>query len=371
MGKRELLIAVAFVVAGVSAFQLAAPPAAGSDTGFSFSKLIQTARRQMKGNDSFTAPPRTLTYAIGPDVTELRVEGVNSTIKVIGDDRQDVSLTLSVSSTGESEPAAFAIAAKTTVIEDRVGNSLTLRLTFPNEERQTASAVLKVPARLAIRLDAPRDPVVTNVKALEFLTAARGAAEISHVALVRGDQTGGQLTMSAVADAKMLLTRVRARISDIGLGSFEVRDGETEISGSRGALEIEERRGDVLIKNHKGTIKVSGSDGQVRVEGATDEVHLDLRRAEVEAELAAGTAGSIVTTDETLRVTIAEPGNVRLDAVATGAAIDGAAWNLAPSKTGTDSRVDAAIGAKPANAPRVSLRNTNGDIVIRKSSKKS
>lgn len=370
MGKRELVIAAVFLVVGVCAFQLSAPPAKTSDTGFSFSKLIENAKREMKGNESFTAPPRTLKYAISADVTELRLEGVNSTVKVTGDDRADVELVLSVSSTGANEAAAFALANKVSVVEDRVGNSLALRLNFPSAERQTASATLLVPARLAIRLDAPRDPVIANVKSLEFLNPARGAAEISKVGLVRGDQTGGQLTMSAVGDAKMLLTRVRARISDIGQGAFDVRDGETEISASRGALEIEERRGDVLIRNHKGTIKVSGSDGQVRVEGATDEVHMDLRRAEVEAELASGVAASIVTTDETLHVKIAEPGNLRMDAVATGASIDGAAWSLTPTKTGDDSRVDASLGAKTASAPRVSLRNSNGDIVIRKSSKK-
>jgi hypothetical protein len=370
MGKRELLIAAAFIVAGVCAFQLAAPPAKQGEGGFSLSKLIQNAKREMKGKETFSAPPQKLTFAAGAQITELRVEGVNGTVKLTGEDRQDVSLVLTVTSTGENEAAAFAIAAKTQVIEDRVGDSLKLRVKFPPEETQTAAATLLVPSRLAVRLDAPRDPVVSNVKSLEFLNPARGSAEISKVARVRGDQTGGSLTMSAVADVKMMLTRVRARISDIGLGVFDLRDGETEITASRGPLEIEERRGDILVRGHKGPIKVSGSDGQVRVEGGASEVHFDLRRAEVDAELAAGATGSIVTTDETLRVVIAEPGNTRVDAISTGGSIDGSAWSLTPSKTGSDSRVDTDLGAKTAAAPRLSLRNTNGDIVIRKSSKK-
>jgi hypothetical protein len=370
MGKRELVIAVAFVVAGVAAFHFAAPPSKTTGSGFSFSKIIDNAKREMKGNESFTAPPRKLTYAIGPDVTEIQVEGVNGAVKVTGEDRSDVSLVVVVSSTGANEAAALAVAAKTDIVEDRLGHSLTLRVKFPHEESQTASAVLLVPARLTARLDAPRDPVVANLKALTFINPARGSAEISHVDVVRGDQNGGSLAMSAVKDAKMLLTRVRARIGDIDLGSFEVHDGETEISASRGALEIEERRGDVLVRGHKGAINVSGSDGQVRIEGGATEVHLDLRRAEVDAELTAGVSGSIVTSDETLRVAISEPGNVRMDAVATGGNVDGGAWSLTPVKTGSDSRVDAQLGAKSANTPRVSMRNTNADIVIRKSSKK-
>lgn len=370
MGKRELLIAAVFIVAGVCAFELAAPPRKADDTGFSFSKMIQQAKRDMKGHDSFTAPPRTVTYAIGPEITDLRVEGLNGSIKVTGDDRKDAALTLNVSSTGVDEASAIAIANKARMIEDRVGSSLTLRMWFPSEESQTATAVLLVPSRLAVRLDAPRDPVVTKIKTLEFLNPARGSVEISHVDSVRGDQTSGTLTMTGVKDAKMLLTRVRARISDLDLGAFDVRDGETEVSASRGTLEIEERRGDVLVRDHKGSIKVSGSDGQVRIEGGAPEVHLDLRRAEVDAALSAGATGSIVTTAETLRVAIAEPGGVRIDAVATGASIDGGAWGATPTKTGSDSRLDAELGAKSANAPRLSLRNTNADIVIRKSSKK-
>ncbi len=370
MGKRELIIAAIFIAVGVAAFKLAAPPPKTDDKGFSIGKLVNEIKREVKGRESFTAPPRTLNYKIGADVTELRIEGVNAMVKVTGDDRQDIELLLSVTSTGETEAAAHAVAAKANVIEDRVGNSLTLRMSLPPEERQTASVALMVPARLAVRLDAPRDPVVSNVRSLEFLTPGRGEGVISKVGIVRGDYTGGVLTMSAADDVKMLLTRVNARISGIGQGSFDVRDGETEISGSRGPLEIEERRGNVQITNHKGRIKVSGTDGQVRIEGTTDEVHLDLRRAEAEVELAAGTANSLVTTDETLRVTIPDTAGVRLDAVATRGSIDGAQWNLTPTKSGEDSRVDAALGANTANAPRVSLRNTGGDIVIRKSSKK-
>jgi hypothetical protein len=332
--------------------------------------LVQNAKREMKGRESFVAPARTFNYAIGPEITDLRVEGLNGSIKVTGDARADVAFTLTVASTGENEASAIAVANKAHIIEDRVGSSLTLRMWFPPEENQTATAVLVVPARLALRLDAPRDPVVTKVKTLEFLNPARGSAEVSHVENVRGDQTSGSLTMSAVGDAKMILTRVRARISDIGLGVFDVRDGETEVSESRGALEIEERRGDVLVRNHKGSIKVSGSDGQVRIEGAATDVRIDLRRAEVDAELAAGATGSIVTTAETLRVAIAEPGNMKIDAVASSGEIDGGAWSLTPSKAGADNRLDADLGAKSAGAPRLSLRNTNADIVIRKSSKK-
>lgn len=372
MGKRELLIALAFIVAGTIAFQFSAPPAKQATSGFSFSRLIDSAKREMRGNQTFTAPARSLTFAAGTDITEVRISGLSGPLKVVGDDRTDVTLNLIVTSTGENEAAAIEIANKTQVKDDHVGGVLSLQVVFPREESQTSQAVLSVPRRLAVRLDGNRETTISNVRAVDFTTPTRGTTNIDHVAeRVSGEQSGGSLTLTSVAGVKMTLTRARARLSDLsGETSLDVRDGDTEISASRGALSIEERRGDITVRAHKGAVKVSGSDGQVRIDGATAEVHLDLRRAEVEAELAAGAVGSLVTSDEELRVSWIDPAGVVIDAVATNGSIDGADWSLTPTKSGNDTRVEAQLGAKTANAPRVSLRNQNANIVVKKSTKK-
>jgi hypothetical protein len=115
MGKRELLIVLAFIVAGTIAFQLSAPPAKESTSGFSFSKIIDSAKREMRGNRSYAAPPKTTVFAADADVSELRLMGSAGPVKIVGEARADVSLELTVTSTGEDEPAAIAIANKTTI----------------------------------------------------------------------------------------------------------------------------------------------------------------------------------------------------------------------------------------------------------------
>ena len=373
MGKRELLILLAFIVAGTIAFQFSAPPARESRSGFSLSKLLDSARRGIRGNQSYTAPPRTLTFAVGPDITQLSIAGSSGgPIKILGEARNDISLELTVASTGENEAAAIATANRTSVSEDRVGSLLALRVVFPQEETQTSQAVLRIPARLGVKLDGTRETSISNVRSVDLTNPARGTTSIDHIAeQVTGTQSGGTITLASIKSLKATLTRTRARISDVtGTQSLEVSDGDTEITASQGPLEIEERRGDITIRGQRGPVKISGADGQVRIVAATDEVHLDLRRAEVDAELATGVGGSLVTSDEELRVTWRDPAGVRVDAVAANGSIDAADWGHTATTSPVDARLDMALGTQSAAAPRVSLRNQGANIVLKKSSKK-
>ena len=345
MGKRELLIALAFIVAGTIAFQFSAPPAKESSTGFSFSKLIDSAKREMRGNETYSAPPRTTTYAVGDDITELRLTSSSGPVSIVGEARADVAMELRVFTTGGTEAAAIATANKTAVKEDRLGGVLTLRIVFPTEETQSSQIVLKVPQRLGVRLDGTRETTISHVRSVEFTSVNRGATQIDHIAEhVTGEQLTGTITLASIGSLKMTFTRTRARLSDLsGEISLDVRDGDTEIVASRGPLVIEERRGDITIRDHKGTVRVTGQDGRVRIEGATD---------------------------EELRVSWHDPANVHLDAVATKGDIDANDWGVATTKDSTEARVDALLGTKSATAPRLSLRNQGANIVLKKSSKK-
>lgn len=372
MGRRELWIVLAFVAVGTVAFQVFAPPATDSGTERSVGRLMTELRREMRGNQSYVAPARTLTFAVSEATTGIRIVGAGGPVTVTGSARADVEVALTVSSTGESEAAALAIANQTQIIEDRVAGTLTLQVKFPGEERQTSRMLVQVPARLGVTLEAPRDASVTGVRALELANGARGTTEITRVAgLVTGEQNGGTLTLSDAGSARLTLTRARASVSKYGgPSSLEIRDGETEIADGKGALEIDQRRGNIVIRDHTGSLSISGSDGRLRLSGVTRELRVDVRRADVEAELAAGVAASLATSDEPLHVSWPEPGGVRIDAVATGGAIVAGDWGLAPVRSGDVQRLDQTIGARTASAPTVSLRNSGANIILKKSSKK-
>ena len=287
MGRRELWIVLAFVAVGTVAFQLSAPPAPDTGNRFSFGRVMNELRREVRGNQSYVAPARTLTFPAGDAITDIRILGAAGPITITGSARADVEVALTVSSTGESEAAAIAIANKTEIVEDRVGGTLTLQVKFPDEERQTSRLVVQVPARLGVRLDGPRDVTIAGVRTVELANVARGTTEISNVSgAVTGEQNGGTITVKSAGAARLTLTRTRARITGLGgASSLEIRDGETEIGGGTGALEIDQRRGDIVIRDHAGTLSISGSDGRLRLAGVAREVRIDVRRADVEAEL--------------------------------------------------------------------------------------
>ena len=59
MGKRELLLVIAFAVVGVVVYQITAPPPPPGSQGFSFSTLVQHMRRGIQGNRAVAEIDRT------------------------------------------------------------------------------------------------------------------------------------------------------------------------------------------------------------------------------------------------------------------------------------------------------------------------
>jgi len=86
MGKREVLIVVAFVAAGAVAMHIAAPPAK-SGQGFSFARLFSNARRNVQQERANASVTLTGTFKVGPSVTELRLSGIQQTVQIIGEAR--------------------------------------------------------------------------------------------------------------------------------------------------------------------------------------------------------------------------------------------------------------------------------------------
>jgi hypothetical protein len=370
MGKRELLIAIAFICVGVVAFQFTAPPAQ-KGSGFSLAKLIDSAKREMRGTETHVAPPRTVSIPVPPGIEEVRFVGIQGPLKVVGERRDDIEMVLTIQSTGETREAAIAIANKTEVLQDLVGNLLKLEMKYPPEERQRSQATIKVPERLAIRLEGSTETSVSNVRSVATAIFLRGNTQIENVAgSVSGEQRDGTLTVTNAKSVKMRLTRARTKLSGVSDGIIlDMTDGQAEIASSTGPLEIDERRAAVTVRAHKGPVRVGGSDGSVTIEGTMDEVKIDVRRTEVDAVLAAGKTSSIVTTDERLKITWPDSAPAEFDAITVDGNVDAADWNLTPSKKENETRLQQTVGAKTSGTPRISLRNQGGDIVIRKQAK--
>ena len=368
MGKRELLIIVAFVVVGAVAYQFTAPPPAPGQTGFSLSGLMREFRREMRGDPGSATRTHTASLPAPASLAEVRVSGVTGRVEVQAEERADISYELRVTSNGPDDAAAAALADRTVLQLDDLGATLALSVSYPREARQRTALTLRLPKRLAARLEGgggSEGIAVTGLRAV-YLENVTGDVRVRDTGAVTGSHRNGRLEVSDVASASLTLVSSRADLKGVrGSVTLNARGGECQVTGAGGPVEVEQSNSDLQITQAASTVRVSGSNGSVVVDSPGGEVTIDVRRAEVEVIVAAAVRITARTTDEPLRLTLGDTAALELDAIATEdgkVSFDGVPVS-AEGDTRT-SRLARTIGA--AGGARVALRNQRGEIVIRK-----
>lgn len=364
MGKRELLIVVAFLVVGTIVFQLTAAPKTG-DSGFSFSNIFNEVRREVRGNPGRATAKHTQTIPVGADVRELRVLRVGQSVSVIGENRADIEYELTVSSNGPDDATAKGYVDKTVFERDDVADSMVLRVTYPDEGSQDTSAVIKVPAHLAVRVENAVGVTMTGVAAAH-VEAARGAVKLTDISgAVTGAHQDSDVTVTNAKSVKMRLLRLRSHFENVTDGlTLDVRDGECTILKSSGAVEVDSQRAEITLTGHSGPTTVRGTDGRVVLDGPRAESKVDMRRAEVEVTVAMGVPVTVITTDQTARVIVKDTASFELDALTTDGKIQATDVNLTAENVGNNMKLVHTFGT--GRAARVTIRNTRGEIVVRK-----
>ena len=370
MGKRELLIIVGFVVIGVVAYQLTAPPAKEGE-GFSISRIWRNTRRSVRGNAPIASHTATGTIAVGASVKQLRLMGLNRGIRITGERRADIAYELTVASSGPDEATALAWAKETRVVEDEVGEDLGLRVTYSDDGSQYGSIVLRVPARLAVRVDgsvgsAPGGTGGAHVSGVAGIELdATGSVTIESISgAVAGSHTNGELTLAGAATVNLRLDGSRARFTKVAQSlTLTARQTRCEISDSTGSVDVSGNGVTTTIRQHAGPIRVAGSGGRVTIDGPGDETRIDVRRTEVQVTLRTPATMTILTSDQPMRLLLAGPPAITIDAVATDAGtITATEFGLSPETRSGESRLEHTFaGASPR---RVTIRNQRGNIVI-------
>lgn len=364
MGKRELLIVAAFLVVGAIVFQVTAPPKTGS-SGFSFSNIFSEMRREVRGNPGRATATHTQTIPVGADVRELRVLRVAQAVKVVGEDRADIEYALTVSSNGPDDATAKTYVDKTVFERDDVADSMVLRVTYPEEARQDTSAVIKVPKHLAARVENAVGVTISGVAAAH-VEAARGDVTLTDIAgAVTGAHQDSDVTVTNARSVKMRLSRLRSRFENVSDGLIlDVRDGECTILKSAGAVEVDSQRAEITLTGHTGPSIVRGSDGRVVLDGPAAESKVDMRRAEVEVTMTRSVPVTIITTDQTARLIVKDTASFELDALTTDGKIQATDVNLTAENVGNNMKLVHTFGT--GRSARVTIRNTRGEIVVRK-----
>lgn len=365
MGKRELLLILGFVIAGVVVYQVAAPPSKDGE-GFSISRIWNRARAEMMSDSSSGEYTHTGTIP-AEDITEIHLVDFRYGPSVIGEDREDVAFEYKVRSTGPTPQQAIEYAKQTLIQPERLGTTLSLGFQFPQPGRQTPVLVLRVPKRMAVRLQSIIRPDVSDVASVR-LDPVNGETKISRVSgAVTGTYRGGSLVVTDVGSVKIQVANASARLSGIRNGAtLDVRNGgNCAVTDSTGALEIENANAEITVSQHKGTIKIAGSGGRISVNGPTDETRIEVRNAEVEVAMSTPVALNAQTSDEPLRLLLTGPPPIVIEALTTsGGHVQANEFGLTPESEGDRQRLSTTLGDRAST--KVILRNLRSDIVIRK-----
>jgi hypothetical protein len=153
MGKRELLLVCVFVVAGFVVYQATSPPRDPNRPGWSFAGIMDEIRREVRGNQSRAETTKTQVIPAPPTVREIRIVRFPSEVTITGEDRADIEAVLKVHSRAYDDAEAKKTAEATKLLVDPAGELLTLTMDYPREGQQTVILTLKVPKRLALRID--------------------------------------------------------------------------------------------------------------------------------------------------------------------------------------------------------------------------
>jgi hypothetical protein len=365
MGRRELFIALGFLLTGVVVWQFTAPPSTG-EGGFSLRDLWNRAKREIQEDSHRAAITRRETVAVGPAVRTLRLIELPRGLKIIGESRDDVLCDLSVESTGPTTELAKEYAGKVALEPDPIDDTLGIRISYPEEATQRAQLTLRVPDRLAVHVQGVRGVEASGLDSLHLDGVSGDSTARAIRGRVYGTHSAGVLTIADADAVKLtLLPGSQARIERVRNGlTIDARNGELEIAETAGALEVTGLNEEISIARHAGTVRVGGSGGRVELDGPTDDSRIDMRRAGIEVRLAAPVGLALLTTDEPIELTLDGPPPIVLDAIATSASIDADAFALTPNASGADARLSHVFA--PGATARVSLRNLRGDIVIEK-----
>jgi hypothetical protein len=377
MGKRELVLILVFVVLGIGVYQLTAPPPPPGSEGISLSGIFRGMKRGVSGARESATADSQQTAAVDASLRELRVNiNRSNDLTVTGEDRTDVVAEMHTTARGydqaEAKAAANAIALKL----ERIGEALVVRLDTAATRNLPKNSgmfqmviVLKVPKRLALRVEPHTGRLVVSHLAAAEIMGSRGETRLTAVAgRVVLSHSSGALEIADVASLKLTARNSRGTVKQVkGATTVDSTGADLAFADIVGPLEVEARNSDLEIDGItelRPLLRINSTGGEIRIEGLRAEARIDGRNTAIDVSLAAPAPVTIYNVGE-IRVT-APPGGYTLDAVATEGRLTIEDGEIKPSE-GADSR---ASGPVRGGGPTFTLRSTRGSITVRKAAGK-
>jgi hypothetical protein len=367
MGKRELLLILAFATVGAMVYYATAPPSAPGEQGFSIARILENVRREMHGNRSSAELTTTTTIPLKPGVTEVRFETRNAPLKISGEDRADILCELQVWSSGYDETEAKRHAGETLLKTTEAGVSLVLAIKYPDPGTQRATLIVRMPKALTVRLQPSRSTLeIADVAAVD-LAEWRGEAAVRRISgRVTATHRGGTLTIEGVGALKLntrgstvVLKDLKAEaVMQLQAGELRAQSlggpVEVELNGTRLALEdLTTTRRPIRINAIGGSVKLGGIRTETRIDGRDTRIDVAVDQAAPVAIYSEG--------EEPMEVALPTAG-FEVDALATDARLSVPEGLLEVKTTDNEQRASGTIGG---GGPTITLRSSHGNITIR------
>ena len=367
MGKRELLLIVAFVIAGAAVYQVTAPAPAPGERSFSVGQLVENFRRHLRGNRAQADVTSTSTHPVDASVAELRIGERPPELTIVGESRADLVAELRVHSTGFDEAEAQRLAKATVLKIQRDGIRMVTSISYPVEGRQTASMVLRVPARLLVKIDPTSARTRISGVADVELANSRGDSEVEGIAgRVSGTYRGGELQVTNTGSVKLTTNGTEVRIEQIRRDvTMNMRGGELRGGDIGGPIDLDTNGTDIALEKldkMKGVLRVNATSGSVSLEGLTTDGRIDVRDAEVDLVIERAAPLAIYAEGGDPVEVTPPPGGYQLDAVASNGPLTLPDGTLDVITNEQERRVTGPING---GGPTLTIRSAHGSITVR------
>ena len=376
MGKRELLLIFCVVIVGVVVYQATARPPAPGERGLSISRLIESARREIRGNRASAEATTTARHPLTPDVKELRIVGIISDVEVTGEERQDVESTVHVESNGYDEAEAREYVKQSKLVADSATSALILRMDFPRGGRQRGVLKVRAPSRLQVRVEGSASLKVSNVSSLE-VEGTRGEGTFRRIpGKVDISHRGGEIEIEDVGAVEFTGRSGTLKVAGVKGDTLIRMEQGGEVTASRldGAVDVEGRNCDIDLDDlstAKGPVRVNINGGSLKVKGLKADARIDSRNAEVEVAMAAPAPVAIYGNGERISLT-PPPGGYTLDARVTDGRVtpDDFIESMGFTTSKPSESQQTVSGQIKGGGPTISVRATNADFTVRKADDK-
>jgi hypothetical protein len=371
MGKRELLLIVAFAIVGVIVYQVTAPAPPPGSRQLTAGGLIEKMRRSVRGNRASAELTTTHAQAIDAAVTDIRVRLGSATLVIEGEDRADMAVEMLAWSNGYDEAEAQSLVKQTVLKLEPAGTSLIASIAFPDPGTQRATVKMKVPSRLRIRIDGSGPATVSNVSGVE-MAAGRGTTSISRIeGAVSGAHRGGELALNQIGSIKLTTQNSDVKIVTVKDLAMTIRGGDVRAEGITGVIELESTQADLTLDKLHGTtntVRVNANGGSLTIRGLSTEARIDGRNTGIEIVMDRAAPVAIYNEGDRKIDFTPPPGGYKLDALVREGRLTPAEvlTNLGLTATTSDDNKEVrAAGSIAGGGPTITLRATRGDIVLK------